>query len=132
MKRHLTQSAVGLLFALCASLACVHTPAIGEPCQAGAAYCYNPHTALACRAGKIAAYACTGPGGCSEDAAGVITCNQGEKASAGLLCLPEYEGKGQCQEGGTDILQCTGGTWAQVACPAGTACQKDADDLICK
>lgn len=108
--------------------ACIHR--VGETCRTDDAHCADPHTKLVCGPAGLLAVPCPGPNGCALDVGRTVLCDQSEGAKFGEKCLPAYAGKGQCS--GPVMLQCTGGSWVQVACPEGMACTQDEGNVICK
>lgn len=120
-----------ILLSLISLLACAHRT--GDVCAEGDAFCGPPDapkTALVCKDGKLARYECLGPKGCAKDETRTILCDQSSGALVGQPCFPAYEKMGQCS--GAALLQCSGGTWAQVACPSGKTCSSAGGFVACK
>lgn len=120
------------LATLLSALSCVHVAKVGDACKDGEAYCGDTATALACRAGHLQPFACSGPKGCAVDSARAVSCDQSSGAQPAGACFPEYEGRAQCGAAPGAYLQCLGGQWVQLACnPPGTTCHVDAGGLSC-
>lgn len=118
-------------FLLLALMACA-TPKVGAVCISGDAWCQDPKTALACHAGVVAAYSCTGAKGCTQDSARQVSCDQSSGAIPAGLCRPEYDGHAQCSLDAGSYIFCTGGAWSEVACPLSTKCMDGDLGIVCK
>jgi len=111
-----------LLFALLGA-SCVALR-VGGSCEEGQATCEGAQTALACRAGRVESFPCTGPLGCRVDESRAVTCDQSEGALPGTPCLEAYEGAGHCAPApAVGRVQCVGGVWVERPCPPDSACQ---------
>jgi hypothetical protein len=106
-------------------------PKAGQRCEKGEAYCAGPSGCLSCKDGLLAAYQCTGPKGCYRDEERSIFCDQASLANPGEVCLPIFEGLGQCSRDGKSTIQCLSGVWAVTACPHGHHCADNMSSVRC-
>jgi hypothetical protein len=121
---------LAFLLPLFLALSCATTPPAGSPCDAGMAYCTSSTSALQCQDGKLVAFTCLGPKGCTKGPAVAggypVRCDQSATGNAaGTPCAPEYAGIGHCSPDAGAIVQCRSGSWVALACPQGTQCKDD-------